>query len=126
MDNDSTPAVLGLSEGLGPASEAREMAAFVAWAVKKYRQHAYRHTSATSGEWAAWQAAVAAERENYTTLLHAYHQACVDAANRANEIDRLHDRLRQIGDRAHDASTGPAVPDVLWEIRSMAYDGIRA
>ena len=44
----------------------------------------------------------------------------------ANEIDRLHDRLRQIGDRAHDASTGPAVPDVLWEIRSMAYDGIGA
>ena len=44
----------------------------------------------------------------------------------ANEIDRLHDRLRQIGDRAHAASTGPAVPDVLWEIRSMAYDGIGA
>lgn len=41
-------------------------------------------------------------------------------------VDRLHDRLRQIGDRAHDASTGPAVPDVLWEIRSMAYDGIGA
>ena len=41
-------------------------------------------------------------------------------------IDRLHDRLRQIGDRAHDASTGPAVPDVLWEIRSLAYDGIGA
>ena len=41
-------------------------------------------------------------------------------------IDRLHDRLRQIGDRSHDASTGPAVPDVLWEIRGMAYDGIGA
>jgi len=37
-------------------AEDREMAAFVAWAVKKYGQHAYRHTSATSGEWAAWQA----------------------------------------------------------------------
>jgi hypothetical protein len=32
---------------------------------------------------------VAAERENYTALLHAYRQACVDAANRANEIQRL-------------------------------------
>ena len=38
-------------------AEDQEMAAFVAWAAKKYGQHAYRHTSATSGEWAAWQAA---------------------------------------------------------------------
>lgn len=30
-----------------------------------------------------------AECENHTQLLHAYHQACVDAANRANAIDRL-------------------------------------
>ena len=44
-------------------AEDREMATFVAWAVRKYRQHAYRHTSATSGEWAAWQAATALERE---------------------------------------------------------------
>ena len=29
------------------------------------------------------------ERENYTQMLHAYHQACVDAANRAEEIGRL-------------------------------------
>lgn len=32
----------------------------------------------------------------------------------AAEIDELHDLLRRIGDRAHEASTGPAVPDVLW------------
>lgn len=44
----------------------------------------------------------------------------------ADQIDRLHDLLRQIGDRAHDASTGPAVPDALWEIRGLAYDGIGA
>lgn len=44
-------------------TEDQEMAAFVAWAVKKYRQHAYRHTSATSGEWAAWQAATQLARE---------------------------------------------------------------
>lgn len=30
--------------------------------------------------------------------------------------------LRAIGDFAHDKSTGPAVPDALWEVRSMAYD----
>lgn len=46
------------------------------------------------------------------------------------EVDRLsvldskrEELLRQIGDFAHDASTGPAVPDALWEIRSMAYGG---
>ncbi len=41
-----------------------------------------------------------------------------------DEIERLKELLRQIGDFAHDKSTGPAVPDALWEIRSMAYDGI--
>jgi adenine-specific DNA methylase len=49
-------------------AEDKEMAAFVAWAVKKYGQHAYRHTSATSGEWAAWQAATALERERCAAL----------------------------------------------------------
>ena len=44
-----------------------EMAAFVAWAVKIYRQHAYRHTSATSGQWAAWQAGRAQQAEQ---LMH--------------------------------------------------------
>ena len=42
------------------------------------------------------------------------------------EIDRLRDLLLAIGDKAHYASTGPAVPDVLWEIRAMAYDGLDA
>lgn len=42
------------------------------------------------------------------------------------EIDRLHDLLIQIGNIAHNASTGPAVPDVLWEIRGMAYGGVGA
>ena len=37
------------------------------------------------------------------------------------EIDRMSDALREIGDFAHDRSTGPAVPDALWEVRSMAY-----
>ena len=36
-------------------AEDQEITAFVAWAVKKYGQHAYRHTSTTSGEWAAWR-----------------------------------------------------------------------
>jgi hypothetical protein len=40
-----------------------------------------------------WPEELAAERENYTALLHAYHQACVDAANRANEIERLRGAL---------------------------------
>lgn len=39
----------------------------------------------------------------------------------ADEIERLNNLLLEIGNKAHDASTGPAVPDALWEIRSMAY-----
>lgn len=37
------------------------------------------------------------------------------------EVDRLNSLLIEIGDFAHDKSTGPAVPDALWEIRTMAY-----
>lgn len=36
--------------------------------------------------------------------------------------DQLQGRLKDIGDFAHDRSTGPTVPDDLWEIRRMAYD----
>jgi len=41
-----------------------------------------------------------------------------------NLISRLNKALEEIGDYAHDKSTGPAVPDALWEVRSMAYDAI--
>jgi len=41
-----------------------------------------------------------------------------------NLISRLNSALEAIGDYAHDKSTGPAVPDALWEIRSMAYEAI--
>jgi len=42
----------------------------------------------------------------------------------SNDADRLREVLRRIGDMAHDASTGPAVPDVLWEIKRIAYDNV--
>lgn len=32
--------------------------------------------------------------------------------------------LRDIGDFAHDRSTGPAVEDALWEVRRMAYEAL--
>lgn len=37
------------------------------------------------------------------------------------EVELLKGRLTSIGDLAHDTSTGPAVQDTYWEIRSMAY-----
>ena len=37
-------------------------------------------------------------------------------------ITDLEARLREIGDFAHDHSTGPAVPDALWTVREMAYE----
>lgn len=45
-------------------------------------------------------------------------------ATRDRQIEDLQNLLRQIGDRAHDASTGPTVPDVLWELRNLAYGGV--
>jgi len=37
-------------------------------------------------------------------------------------IADLEERLRDIGDYAHEHSTGPAVPDALWTVREMAYE----
>ena len=41
----------------------------------------------------------------------------------AERIEELETLLKDIGNYAHDHSTGPAVPDALWTIREMAYDG---
>lgn len=41
------------------------------------------------------------------------------------ELEAAYEALAHIGDFAHDKSTGPAVPDALWEVRSMAYDAVR-
>jgi len=43
------------------------------------------------------------------------------ALDAGNERDEISDLLHDIGNFAHDRSTGPAVPDALWEVRRMAY-----
>lgn len=63
---------------------------------------------------AALDAAVAAERAESARLRHLLNLARDDYNTAAQ-------RLQDIGDYAHDHSTGPAVPDALWEVRSMAY-----
>ena len=45
----------------------------------------------------------------------------LDTAN--ERIVELESLLKSIGDYAHDRSTGPALPDDLWEVRRMAYGG---
>jgi hypothetical protein len=40
-------------------------------------------------------------------------------------IQALKDALHEIGSMAHDGSTGPAVPDLLWDIRCLAYEALR-
>ena len=83
----------GSNDLLGPDSEAREMAAFVAWAVKKYGQHAYRHTSATSGEWAAWQAARERQPLSQDAVLD-FAEGCTlqfhDLLEFARKVERAH------------------------------------
>ena len=63
---------------------------------------------------AALDAALAAERAESARLRHLLNLARDDYNTAAQ-------RLQDIGDYAHDHSTGPAVPDALWEVRSMAY-----
>jgi len=41
------------------------------------------------------------------------------------ENERMQEVLRNIGDLAHDVSTGPAAPDHYWEIRKLAYEYLR-
>ena len=38
-----------------------------------------------------------------------------------DEVNRLDQLLVDIGDTAHNNSTGPAVPDMYWYIRQKAY-----
>ncbi len=67
-----------------------------------------------NGYQAALEAAVATERAESARLRHLLNLARDDYNTAAQ-------RLQDIGDYAHDHSTGPAVPDALWEVRSMAY-----
>lgn len=69
-----------LTEQLGLAPER---AAFERWAAQRWGAEAYRHTSATSGEWDAWQAAVAAERERAARV-------CDDEARMRTEAGQKH------------------------------------
>lgn len=110
-DNKQTPpADEGPVEcGLGPEERAR---------LDALLDHIYEHGTAAEGvlRMAAQlcEAARAAERAESARLRQLLNLARDDYNTAAQ-------RLQDIGDYAHDNSTGPAVPDVLWEVRSMAY-----
>ncbi len=57
-------------------------------------------------------------------------EVVVDLINERDEARAERDAalaaLKDIGDFAHCRSTGPAVPDAMWEIRRMAYDELAA
>jgi hypothetical protein len=46
----------------------------------------------------------------------------VEAKQSMIELEELREKIHAIGDYAHDNSTGPAVHDALWDIRSMCYE----
>jgi hypothetical protein len=58
------------------------------------------------------------EREVLTRWIARADQQRADA----QEVERLNGVLRAIGDFAHDHSSGPTVPDDMWEVRRMAYE----
>jgi hypothetical protein len=66
-DADSRPAVVGQVEP--SVRPDPERAAFERWAAQRWGAEAYRHTSATSGEWDAWQAGRESARARFRDAL---------------------------------------------------------
>jgi hypothetical protein len=56
------------------------------------------------------------------------HKVSVEVAAlieiQACDIEILRDKLRLIGDFAHDRSQGPTIHDDLWWVREQAYDSL--
>lgn len=55
----------------------------------------------------------------YETLTHESELETLQA-----ELMDATGMLKDIGDFAHERSTGPAVPDDLWEVRRLAYSAL--
>lgn len=73
------------SEGLGVRK------AFERWCADTYGSQAYRHTSATSGEWEAWQASAVRERARLLDKargVQAFLESCWRGANSNIGVDR--------------------------------------
>lgn len=114
MDKNSPPLALQLSVGLGPAG------AGVRSLVDRLRRGIYGCEGVRRTTKALPLCHEAADVLDVSLAVCIRQEQII--MDREREIAQLRTVLRQVGDRAHDASTGPAVPDVLWEIRGIAYD----
>jgi hypothetical protein len=59
--------------------------------------------------------------ESLRAQLEAAKAALAASEARVSELESL---VVDLGDRAHDYSTGPAVPDGYWDLRARAYDAV--
>lgn len=87
-----------------------------------------RTTEAQCGEvarrlMACWHACEGVTTENLEHGRIGINTILQERNDLQQKLDEMRNLLIEIGHKAHDASTGPAVPDTLWEIRSMAYGG---
>ena len=87
----------------------------------------------TTGERQVWftrPEAASAVRKTLTDAETVYKRVCEGLIRHGAEMNqramRAEAALREIAELAHDKSTGPAVPDALWDVRRMAYDAIGA
>ena len=56
-------------------------------------------------------------------ILQKHDETAIDVMReQVQRIELLENRLREIAEYAHNESTGPAIPDALWEIREQAYE----
>ncbi len=107
-------------------AEDQEMAAFVAWAVKKYGQHAYRHTSATSGEWAAWKAARGTTALQFDLVQHLHRQ--IEFSERTfgpgDRVAGVCDHIcKELVEVQSDAAAGVPTLSEWVDVIILAFDG---
>lgn len=69
---------------------------------------------------AGWSALCDAQHERIEAVWRQLFPKDAALEDMITECSRLEELLTSISDLAHANSTGPAVPDTLWEIRQLA------
>ncbi len=112
------PLEVRLSDQLGPAVRA----AFEAWAAKAWGREAYRHTSATSGEWDAWQAATLHERNRAATVCWDEHRIRTEAGASHEAESPSKDRCMAGARAARNCALGVVTGEVIEPKAPAACD----
>ena len=84
----------------------------------------YKTMDCKAIDYSASENALTIECQEIQQLIDRVARLVSQLARTEAECERLLEVLTNIGNYAHDASTGPTVPDAFWEIRKMAYEAL--